>query len=165
MINYGGHIDFLWQSTTNFWGGSLNFGQLLVLIFTFTREGDSQLGTRKNSPNFSILAYQYFLVLFNTVFQKKKNERVTCETVLFMLFSSVFMSFNSPTIYLGECNSGVYAVPALVDSTTATIAHRGSQLLLEGPPGTRGTLGSRRPKPASDANNEEKSDVILLGKC
>ncbi|XP_045598023.2 serine/threonine-protein kinase/endoribonuclease IRE1 isoform X2 [Procambarus clarkii] len=69
----------------------------------------------------------------------------------------------SPTIYIGECSSGVYAVPALVDANTATISHRGSQLLLEGPPGSRGTLGSRHSKSASDADEEKKTDVLLLG--
>lgn len=69
----------------------------------------------------------------------------------------------SPTIYIGECSSGVYAVPALVDVNTATIFHRGSQLLLAGPPSTRGTLKSRQAKTASDAEEEKNSEVLLLG--
>ncbi|XP_042207257.1 serine/threonine-protein kinase/endoribonuclease IRE1-like isoform X2 [Homarus americanus] len=69
----------------------------------------------------------------------------------------------SPTIYIGECSSGVYAVPALVDVTTATISHRGSQLLLEGPPGSRGTLGSRDFKSTGDTEEKKKPEVLLLG--
>ncbi|XP_053654534.1 serine/threonine-protein kinase/endoribonuclease IRE1 isoform X2 [Cherax quadricarinatus] len=69
----------------------------------------------------------------------------------------------SPTIYIGECSSGVYAVPALVDANVATISRRGSQLLLEGPPGSRGILGSRQFKSASDADEEKNPDVLLLG--
>lgn len=69
----------------------------------------------------------------------------------------------SPTIYIGECSSGVYAVPALVDTHTATISHRGSQLLLEGPPDSRGTLGSRHTKHTGNAKEEKNSEVLLLG--
>ncbi|KAK3867629.1 hypothetical protein Pcinc_026925 [Petrolisthes cinctipes] len=67
----------------------------------------------------------------------------------------------SPTIYIGECSSGVYALPALVDANTATISHRGSQLLLEGPPGSRGTIASAHTKKSSDA--KDNTDVLLLG--
>ncbi|KAG0719877.1 Serine/threonine-protein kinase/endoribonuclease ire-1 [Chionoecetes opilio] len=69
----------------------------------------------------------------------------------------------SPTIYIGECSSGVYAVPALVDVNTATISHRGSRLLLGGPPGTQGTLKSQQSRPASDAEEEKNPEVLLLG--
>ncbi|XP_063881427.1 serine/threonine-protein kinase/endoribonuclease IRE1-like isoform X2 [Scylla paramamosain] len=69
----------------------------------------------------------------------------------------------SPTIYIGECSSGVYAVPALVDVNTATISYRGSQLLLGGPPSTQGTLKPRQSKHASDAEEEKSSEVLLLG--
>ncbi|XP_042889377.1 serine/threonine-protein kinase/endoribonuclease IRE1-like isoform X1 [Penaeus japonicus] len=69
----------------------------------------------------------------------------------------------SPTIYIGECSSGVYAVPALVDTNTVTISRKESQLLLEGPPGFRGTLGSRPSQTASDAEDDKKPDVLLLG--
>lgn len=70
---------------------------------------------------------------------------------------------HSPTIYIGECSSGVYALPALVDTNTITISRKESQLLLEGPPGFRGTLGSRPSQTASDAEEEKKPDVLLLG--
>ncbi|XP_045115482.1 serine/threonine-protein kinase/endoribonuclease IRE1-like isoform X2 [Portunus trituberculatus] len=69
----------------------------------------------------------------------------------------------SPTIYIGECSSGVYAVPALVDVNTATISYRGSQLLLGGPPSTQGTLKPHQSKHASDAEEENNSEVLLLG--
>lgn len=70
---------------------------------------------------------------------------------------------HSPTIYIGECSSGVYAVPALVDVNTAIISHRGSQLLLGGPPNTQGTLKQRQAKTASDAEEEKNAEVLLLG--
>ncbi|XP_050691255.1 serine/threonine-protein kinase/endoribonuclease IRE1-like isoform X2 [Eriocheir sinensis] len=69
----------------------------------------------------------------------------------------------SPTIYIGECSSGLYAVPALVDTNTATIFHRGSQLLLGGPPGSRGTIKSSHSQAASDAEKEKEPEVLLLG--
>lgn len=67
----------------------------------------------------------------------------------------------SPTIYIGECSSGVYAVPTLVDETTVTISRKGSRLLLGGPPGSQGTIArtSMTPKDQEEKNPE----VLLLG--
>lgn len=50
-----------------------------------------------------------------------------------------------------------------MDTNTITISRKESQLLLEGPPGFRGTLGSRPSQTASDAEEEKKPDVLLLG--
>lgn len=41
--------------------------------------------------------------------------------------------FHSPTLYIGQHRHGLYALPSLVDSTTATISSNIGQLLLEGP--------------------------------
>ncbi|XP_068244652.1 serine/threonine-protein kinase/endoribonuclease IRE1 isoform X2 [Palaemon carinicauda] len=67
----------------------------------------------------------------------------------------------SPTIYIGECSSGVYAVPTLVDETTVTISRKGSRLLLGGPLGSQGTIArtSMAPKDPEEKNPE----VLLLG--
>lgn len=45
--------------------------------------------------------------------------------------TSVF--FCSPTLYIGQHRHGLYALPSLVDSTTATISSNIGRLLLEGP--------------------------------
>lgn len=39
-----------------------------------------------------------------------------------------------PTLYIGQHRHGLYALPSLVDSTTATISSTAGHLLLEGPP-------------------------------
>ncbi|KAB7504891.1 Serine/threonine-protein kinase/endoribonuclease IRE1 [Armadillidium nasatum] len=67
----------------------------------------------------------------------------------------------SPTIFLGESPSGVYALPAFVDTSTARISRRQSQLLLDGPPGQRATIGRSDEPPVED--DQEGSDVLLLG--
>ena len=71
----------------------------------------------------------------------------------------------SPTIYIGESNTGIYAVPAFVDDNTATIAQRQEKLLLSGPDNSRGTIEN---KPITIESgkvevDEDESDIILLG--
>lgn len=74
---------------------------------------------------------------------------------------SVLIKKLSPTIYIGECSSGVYAVPTLVDASTVTISRKGSRFLLAGPPGSRGVIPQA---PGASTDKEEKStDVLLLG--
>ncbi|XP_064116018.1 serine/threonine-protein kinase/endoribonuclease IRE1-like isoform X3 [Macrobrachium nipponense] len=67
----------------------------------------------------------------------------------------------SPTIYIGECSSGVYAVPTLVDETTVTISRKGSRLLLGGPPGSQGTIARTSMTPKD--HEEKNPEVLLLG--
>ncbi|CAL4069846.1 unnamed protein product, partial [Meganyctiphanes norvegica] len=69
----------------------------------------------------------------------------------------------SPTIYIGESEGGIYAIPALVDSNTATISRQESQLLLGGPPGAQGTLKPSNGHNDKQNNQNEKKDVLLLG--
>lgn len=53
--------------------------------------------------------------------------------VLCEINSQYLFSFHSPTLYIGQHRHGLYALPSLVDSTTATISSNIGQLLLEGP--------------------------------
>lgn len=42
-------------------------------------------------------------------------------------------SMRSPTLYIGEHRHGLYALPSLVDSSTATISSNAGHMMLEGP--------------------------------
>ena len=73
-------------------------------------------------------------------------------------------SFHSPTLYIGQHSHGLYALPSLVDLTTATISNNIGQLLLEGPLSVP-QLGKNDNGnvPLSDTYNNEYQAVITLG--
>ncbi|KAJ8682778.1 hypothetical protein QAD02_018570 [Eretmocerus hayati] len=80
-----------------------------------------------------------------------------------------------PTLYIGEHQHGLYALPALVDSSTPTITSKAGQLLLEGPNIISQLQKNSSPPPPFDRNSEgseenetqtigdEEKDVIILG--
>lgn len=69
-----------------------------------------------------------------------------------------------PTLYIGQHRHGLYALPSLVDLTTATISNNIGQLLLEGPLSVP-QLGKNDNGnvPLSDTYNNEYQAVITLG--
>ncbi|XP_061941085.1 serine/threonine-protein kinase/endoribonuclease IRE1 isoform X3 [Apis cerana] len=69
-----------------------------------------------------------------------------------------------PTLYIGQHRHGLYALPSLVDLTTATISNNIGQLLLEGPLSVP-QLGKNDNGnvPLSNTYNNEYQAVITLG--
>jgi len=100
------------------------------------------------------------------------------------MLSTVRVSLFSPTLYVGEHDHGLYAMPSLVDEETLTIAPSSTgPLLLEGPQNIdmpdeielRGIRGSRSPRGDTDPlgiplpgdgqhrGQHEKKSVLLFG--
>lgn len=61
-----------------------------------------------------------------------------------------------PTLYVGEHRHGLYALPSLVDSSTATISSNSGHLMLEGPRVIAQLTENNNPAP-----NKEPSSVVI----
>lgn len=72
-------------------------------------------------------------------------------------------SFHSPTLYIGQHRHGLYALPSLVDLTTATISNNIGQLLLEGPLSVPQLGKNDNGNVPSNTYNNEYQAVITLG--
>lgn len=72
-------------------------------------------------------------------------------------------SFYSPTLYIGQHRHGLYALPSLVDLTTATISNNIGQLLLEGPLSVPQLGKNDNGNVPSNTYNNEYQAVITLG--
>lgn len=94
---------------------------LLTLPFTSVAEGtlDNLLGHFVTKPTDIQLLW---VILFKIFYIK-----------YLLLFYRICFMFFSPTLYIGQHRYGLYALPSLIDSTTATISSKSEYLLLEGP--------------------------------
>lgn len=108
---------------------------------------------------FETLFEQVFFLLFYA----NKIRKTYLIKLLFLFFFISLSNQNSQSLYVGEHNNGLYALPALIDRNTKTISADPPVKLIDGP------LNSANPDMVylntilENSNNNKNKNVVVLG--